>query len=122
MAAPSLDARRREAARTQSFFREVNQRIAELSQQLETPHAHIICECLDAECGATISLPLDEYSKVRADPACFVVLPGHADAEIEKTVSGHDGYLVVRKLGVAASTAAALNGQHAHDSVTRAAS
>lgn len=94
----TLERRRIRAARSQSMFREVNERIVELTQRWpEEPQ--FVCECLSTSCTETVALTLDEYEAVRSDPACFLVAPGHNVAAVEETVRSTDRYLVVRKLG-----------------------
>jgi|SRR2546423_7615287 hypothetical protein len=98
MASNDLDGRRIRAARNQSFFREVNERIEELASQWATT-GPFLCECLDTRCAATVSISFDEYHRVRQDGDCFFVLAGHEVADIEEVIGRHDGYVIVRKLG-----------------------
>jgi hypothetical protein len=46
-----------------------------------------------------LDLSIAEYSRVRAHPRRFVVLPGHEEPAIEATVEMHPGYVVVEKRG-----------------------
>ena len=96
MTAASFDTRRTDARQTQSFFREINNRVAELSRERDVSAPRFICECLNVDCGATIALSLTEYAKVRSDPACFIVLAGHEEAEIEDVLGQRGGCRVVR--------------------------
>jgi hypothetical protein len=93
-----LDARRRRAAGNQSMFREVNERIVELSRRLESA-PQFVCECESAQCAETVTLTAAEYEAVRSDSGCFLVAPGHDVPEVEETVSSSERYMVVRKLG-----------------------
>lgn len=98
-----LDTRRARAARNQSLFREVNERIVELSHRFgdeARPNAYL-CECLNAECSATIEVPYDEYERLREQGNRFFVLPGHEDRAIEDVVETTPRYVVVEKIGVA---------------------
>jgi hypothetical protein len=104
MSSPTLDARRIRAAQTQSFFREVNRRIAELAQKWDTSTL-FVCECLDVACAEQLRITESEYARVRADPTSFFVLDGHYEAEIEEVLEHNDRYLVVRKLGAGALAA-----------------
>jgi hypothetical protein len=54
-------------------------------------------------------LTLAEYETVRADPASFVVAPGHELPEIEDVVRQTDRFQIVRKHDDAARLAAARN-------------
>ena len=98
MANNELDGRRISAARNQSFFREVNERIEELATQWSS-NGSFLCECLDTACAQTVSISAEEYHEIRQDGECFFVLAGHEVAEVEDVVARRDGYLVVRKLG-----------------------
>jgi hypothetical protein len=99
----SFETRRSEARRTQWFFREINNRVAGLSQEREVSLPRFICECLRLDCCATIVLPLEDYARVRSDPARFIVLAGHEDTEIQDVLERHDVCVVVRN--VASTTA-----------------
>lgn len=94
----TLDARRIRAARNQSMFREVNERIVELTNRAASA-PRLVCECESTTCAETIEVTPEEYEQVRADPGCFVVATGHEVAGVEVVVARRDGYNVVRKLG-----------------------
>ncbi len=96
MAAPSFELRRSDAQRTQSFFREINDHVAELSHERETSIAQFVCECLRIQCGATIALSLEEYARVRSEQTCFIVLAGHEDAETQQVLARRGVCLFVR--------------------------
>jgi hypothetical protein len=102
-----LDKRRERAALNQSLFREVNERIAELSHRFveELRPSQYVCECLNTNCSATIELPLDEYERLREHGARFFVLPGHEDPAVEDIVEITEQYVVVEKIGVASAVA-----------------
>ena len=101
-----LDARRYRAAKNQSLFREVNERIEQRAGA--APSVRFVCECLQEECREPVSLTHGEYEEVRSSPNRFFVLPGHEFAEIEEVVETRDRFLIVRKLGVGANVAAIL--------------
>jgi hypothetical protein len=42
-------------------------------------------------------MTLVEYEAIRAEPTCFVVVPGHERPEIERVVERHPAYLIVEK-------------------------
>ena len=94
----SLDERRVRAAGNQSVFREVNERIVEISERWSAP-PQFVCECESAQCAQTIMLTRTEYETVRGDPGCFLVAHGHDIPEVEEIVSSTDRFVVVRKLG-----------------------
>src|SRR6266850_402766 len=64
-----LEERRTRSARNQTVFREVNERIVELSQRWTTT-PQFICECENPRCAETITATVDQYEAVRgaADP------------------------------------------------------
>ena len=106
-----LDSRRARAAQNQSLFREVNERIAALSQRYDAafePNGYL-CECLNTSCGETLQLEHDEYERLRASGTRFFVLPGHEDLAVEDVVEETDAYLVVEKIGVGSEIAAAMD-------------
>ena len=91
----------REGARTQSLFREVNERIERLAGE-GAPDAeaiHFLCECANRDCVAPILLTIHEYEEIRRIPTHFPVLVGHDDPEIERVVEENDRYAVVEKYG-----------------------
>lgn len=95
MTAP-LETRREDEQRTQSFFREINDRVSELSEARDATPPRFICECVRSGCGATVVLSLAEYAKVRSDPTCFIVLAGHEDATSQEVVERRAACVLVR--------------------------
>lgn len=90
-------------AQNQALFREVNERIAEVSSRFHTtePQA-FICECSRTGCNDVVYLSADAYARVRNDPTTFLVLRGHEDPDHETVVGDQYGYLIVaNKPGVA---------------------
>src|SRR5947208_1090693 len=53
-------------ARTESAFRDVNERIAENAQRFDSGSTEFICECNDSACSERIEVTLGEYERVRA--------------------------------------------------------
>src|SRR5262245_60404410 len=100
-------------AKTQSLFRDVNERIAESADQVGLPQADLVCECADPECGHRIETPLDDYERTRADGALFVVAPEHHVPELEEVVESRPGYRIVEKLRAAGAAARRLNPRRA---------
>ena len=96
-------------ARTESLFREVNERIAETAEQFGGGDAVLVCECADPECGHRIEAPLDDYEETRADGARFLVAPGHEQPEYEQVVRTRSGYRIVAKLKAIGAAARRLN-------------
>lgn len=89
------------AARNQSMFRAVNERIAALNDalgELVGPFS-VTCECADNGCINLLQIPPDAYHEVRKNPRTFVVLPTHVQPDVEKVVSQEDGYTIVEVIG-----------------------
>jgi hypothetical protein len=70
-------------ARTESLFREVNERIAESAERFDADEAEFVCECADAECTHRVEASLDDYERVREEPTAFLVVDGHQDPRVE---------------------------------------
>ena len=102
-----VDAQRERAARNQSLFREVNERIEDLSAFAS--FASFICECLAEGCSEAISLTLEEYEHIRSDGNRFFVLPGHEVVSVEEVVEATDRFVVVSKIGAGAQLARRLD-------------
>ena len=104
------ESRQERAARNESLFREVNERIGTTATKLSPMFTEFMCECADDSCFDYISLTSEEYSSVRKMGAVFFVLkPGHAVPEVERVVGGEaHRYDIVEKFGVAAEVAVQL--------------
>jgi len=85
-------------AKTESLFRDVNERIAESAQRFESDAASFVCECGDAECTERVEAPLEAYEEVRADGTRFLLVPGHEDERVEQVVERRRRYNVVQKV------------------------
>jgi hypothetical protein len=96
------------AAKNESLFREINERIAELNEAFEPilPVSEWICECADQTCIEPLPMAFEAYEEIRRHPARFAVRPGHELPDLERVVEEHDGYLVVEKIGIAQDIAA----------------
>ena len=73
-------------ARTESLYRDVNERIAETAQRFYSDDAAFVCECSDKECTERVDATLTEYERVRADGTHFLIRPGHEDERVERVV------------------------------------
>src|SRR3712207_711486 len=95
------------AARNQSMFRAVNEKIRALNETfaMVTREYAIACECADPSCTATLEIDPTDYHAVRGNPRRFVVLHGHVYPEVEEIVSETERYVVVEKVGHAAEVA-----------------
>lgn len=85
-------------ARTESLYRDVNERIAESSRRFEAEEAEFVCECADPSCTHRVPARLDAYDQVRSDGVRFLLAPGHADDRIEQVVERRRCYEVVEKV------------------------
>lgn len=85
-------------AKTESVFREVNERIAESVQRFEADEGEFVCECHDPDCVHRVTATLEDYERVRSDGARFLVASGHEDEEVERVVRRRRGYRIVEKL------------------------
>jgi hypothetical protein len=97
-------------ARSESFFRQVNERIKDVADGLEGGDRYeFLCECADASCADRIPLSTAEYEEIRSSPTKFVLAPGHVSREIEHVVDHEGDHVVVEKDGVAGRVAAELD-------------
>ena len=105
------ESRQERAARNESLFREVNERIGSTASKLSPMFTEFMCECADDSCFEHVSLTSEEYSSVRKmGPVYFILKPGHDDAAIERVVGGEaERYEIVEKQEVAAQVAAELD-------------
>ena len=83
-------------ARNQELFREVNERIADLSSNLgdSIEALGLICECGQTGCTELIEVSVVNYGRARNDPTLFLVKAGHE--EHEAVVESWAEYLIVR--------------------------
>jgi hypothetical protein len=102
-----LEVQRESAARNQSLFREVNERIGELSASMSP--ARFVCECANQCCDEKVFLALEDYERIRSDANRFFVVKGHELPEVEQVIGLVDGYFVVAKLGVGGEVAERLD-------------
>ena len=98
-------------AMNEALFRDVNERIREISDAFQQPDAayDFLCECSDPACAERVVLTRAEYEHVRAEPTRFVVVKGHALPEIESVVEQARDHVVVEKEGAAADIAISLD-------------
>src|SRR5690242_2266935 len=99
------------AARNQSMFRAVNEKLLELNRAFaDATHTYVIsCECADTSCLETLELAPATYEDVRREPNRFAVLPGHVYADVEVVVAEAEGYVIVEKTSTAADVATILD-------------
>ena len=88
-------ARAERIGKNEALFREVNERIRELTVQ--QGDAEFLCECGDDACTRPITMTLDEYEEVRSRPDHFAIVPGHEIDDVERVISQNERYAVVEK-------------------------
>jgi hypothetical protein len=97
-------------ARTESLFRNVNERIAESAQRTDGEEAAFVCECADADCTEKVEAPIGVYEHVRSDGTQFLLAPGHEDERVEQVVQERPRFSIVRKVNrIVAAYARRLN-------------
>lgn len=94
-------------ARNEALFREVNERIEELSSDESEQEASIevVCECSRVRCTELIEVTRRQYESVRSDPRRFIVVPGHEHTDTARVVERNSAFSVIEKLEGAAEIA-----------------
>jgi hypothetical protein len=95
------------AARNQSLWREINERIRLVAE--DSGDVEFLCECANLECTETIHLSVAEYEHVRGSPKRFPIALGHDFPAFEDVVAADDRYAVVEKRGKAGKEAAKMD-------------
>ena len=100
-----MEERLERRVRNEGLFREVNDRIEELSKDVEAqgiaPDGGLIefhCECGRESCTERVRLTVAEYQRVRSDNDRFAIVPGHETPGVEVVVETGERFLVVDKL------------------------
>jgi hypothetical protein len=103
-----VHSREQRLARNEALFREVNERIADVSSSYELGDSlEFLCECASQDCLDAIPIVRADYERVRSEPDRFLVMAGHENLEIERVLERRDGYVVVAKIGEAGAVAEA---------------
>jgi hypothetical protein len=90
-------------ARNHALFRDVNEHIYSLTAEFGSPPADdglglaLVCECGNVSCTSQVLVETDDYSRIRANPAHFVVLAGHELPEVDQVVEARGQYVVVER-------------------------
>ena len=90
-----MDSRADRIGKNEALFREVNERIREITTY--DSDVEFLCECGDPGCAQPIVMSLEEYEAVRSDPKRFVVVPGHEIRDVEDVVETNERFAVVEK-------------------------
>ena len=95
------DERTRRIGLNEALFRQVNERIQEVSDDLgpveEEAGYQILCECGDRDCTEQLAIDPDQYEQVRSDPTLFIVARGHTAPDVEGVTADRGAYQIVRK-------------------------
>ena len=107
------DSAHAETAKTESLYREVNERMNEVNAQrasLDRPQ-EVICECAQPECSKLITMTAVEYRGLRLNGTWFVIAPPeeHFFPQVERIVAQDVRYWVVEKQGKAGEVAEKLD-------------
>jgi hypothetical protein len=90
-----VSSREERIGRNEALFREVNERIREITTY--DSDVEFLCECGDEGCRQSIRMTLGEYEGLRADPTHFAVVPGHDIEDVEEVIFSNDRFAVVEK-------------------------
>jgi hypothetical protein len=99
-------------AQNDATFRNANERIGVAAgiygAEMPVP---FICECADAGCSEIVTIGLEHYEEVRANPRHFLNVPGHEAAAhgTALVVARREGYVIVETIGHAGEVAEALD-------------
>jgi hypothetical protein len=97
-----LSAQEERIARTESLFRDVNERIAESAERFAVDEAAFVCECADDSCTERVGATLEEYERVRADGTRFLLATGHEDTRVERVIERPRGrFTIAEKVNAA---------------------
>jgi hypothetical protein len=92
-------------AANERFIRDANLEIERQSQELrlepgapEDYELELFCACGRSDCDERVVISIAEYDRVHSRPHRFVVVPGHANPEVERVVEHARGFDIVEKL------------------------
>jgi hypothetical protein len=88
--------REERVGKNEALFREVNERIREITTW--DSGVEFLCECGDADCTQPIVMTVEEYERVRSHPTRFLVVAGHEAPDVERVVEENERFAVVEKL------------------------
>jgi hypothetical protein len=105
-----MDSDQERRARNEALFREVNERVEEVSTRLsalddESDVTGFVCECSGVNCTDLVKITYAQYEAVRSDPRRFLIRPGHEDLKVDRVVERHSEFTIVEKFGEASEVA-----------------
>jgi hypothetical protein len=86
--------------RNRRLRREVNERVAELTNEfgLEDPPIIVFCECGREDCVTQLAeMKLTEYEAVQVVPGRWVVLSAHIDELADSVLARRDGFALIHR-------------------------
>ena len=96
-----MSERERRLALNEAMFREVNERVEDMTNTFEsdTGTFEIVCECGDPACTERLSVATVVYERARSDATHFLLSTGHENPDVEHVIEVHGSYVVVEKEG-----------------------
>jgi hypothetical protein len=90
-------------AKNEVLFRTVNEAIEQQALRFGgiDDEYEFVCECSSTDCVERVRLTLRQYEQIRKDGTRFVLVPGHANPEVELVVERAANHHVVEKDGPA---------------------
>ena len=88
----------RQIARNQFLFREVNERIAEITVSQGEAESEFLCECGRTDCTSVVGLSLADYRALRYGEDLFVAAPGHCVEGVDRLVESRAGFDVLAQV------------------------
>jgi hypothetical protein len=85
--------------KTQIVFREVNQRIAEITATHAETSSEFLCECGRPTCVTVIELALSDYLDIREDASFFITSTGHRVDGVDRLGEAREGFEIVTQAG-----------------------
>jgi len=82
------------SVRASSLFREVNDRIQQVSTGQPDRMGELLCECGDPLCGEVLTVTSSAYLRARESAKHFLFSKSHADEAGIEVVESYDGCLV----------------------------
>jgi hypothetical protein len=100
-----------DGARTESMFREANEKLRGSRVPLAADHERtpFLCECEDVRCTTMLLLTVAEYESGRESGDSFLIAPGHDDGAGGEALKSTARYVLVRKSGRAGALARGLD-------------
>jgi hypothetical protein len=93
-----MDSRQQRVAKNEALFRQVNERIEEINEELAGgSESDFLCECGDDNCTEPVRLTLAEYEEVRSHPTHFAIAVGHEVVDVERVLLENNRFAVVEK-------------------------